>query len=356
MALFAALAPCACATQPESGGGNKNLPNAATGPFRAITTPELGNLRSAPNALEDKRGFARDPSVIHRDGKQATLAVIGYFGAALKQGDQNPSPADPTRAIVRYAAEDGRSFDRSGDVVLTAEEPWEGGLIGAPMALFVGDEVFLYYAAEGGIGLARSQDTSHFTRVPGPVLEPAAAGWEGGSAPRSPGVVRLEDGSFHMFYEVARSDGTTAIGEARSSDGITFTRVGEGPAFAPAGSAEAGGEAPYDAASVGAPFPLLVTSAEGRLIERLYYAARDAAGNRVIGLAARFGGEGAFERAVAPVFGTSGSLAPGEPCALPFDDFTLLFVTQRASRTSDAPAVAVGVAPGTAVLPPPNPP
>ena len=90
---------------------------------------------------------------------------------------------------------------------------------------------------------------------------------------------------------------------------------------------------------------------------RLYYGAKDTAGNGVIGLAARFeGAPGAvFERAVAPVFGTSKPLLAREPCALVYRDFTLLFVTERLSTTMARPAVAAGVAPGTAMLPPPNP-
>jgi hypothetical protein len=347
-----------CATLPESGGEGEgeSLPNAGAGPFRAITTAELGNFRSAPNALEDNEIFPRDPAVLDLDADPTTFAVAGYFGAAVKQGDSRPTPDDPTRAIVRYGALDARSFDRAVEVVLEPEEAWEGGVIGAPSVIAVRDEIFLYYAARGGIGLSRSRDGHAFTRVPGPVLGPSAGGWEGGAVPTSPGVVHLDDGSFRMFYEVPKGGSASSIGEASSPDGVTWTRKGDAPALAPR-KAEPGQEAPYDSAAVGSPFPILATTTEGRRLLRLYYGARDGAGNAVVGLAARFEGKAGarFERAVGPVFGTNKPLGPREPCVLAYDGFTLLFATQRASTTQAHPAVAAGVAPATAVLPPPNP-
>src|SRR5262249_8840893 len=110
-----------------------------------------------------------------------------------------------------------------------------------------------------------------------------------------------------------------------------------------------------DDGSVGSPFPMPAVSADGRRILRLYYGARDATGAATIGLAARYGTDGPLERAVAPVFGTSKPLGPREPCVVAFDRFVLRYATEASSTTDSHPAVAVGVAPGTAVLPPPNP-
>ena len=64
-----------------------------------------------------------------------------------------------------HRALDGRSFDRLVQPVLTAAEPWENGTVGAPSVLQVGDEVWLYYAGGGGIGMAKSQDGVSFTRA-----------------------------------------------------------------------------------------------------------------------------------------------------------------------------------------------
>lgn len=355
--LIVALA--ACATIPEPGGGGENLPNAAAGPFRALVQVEIGNDRVAPEVLDDAFAFVRDPAVVDRDGDPSTLAITGYFGVAVAQAGTKLTATDPTRAIRRYGALDGRSFDRAAEVVLEPSEAWEGGILGQPSALLTGGETWLYYAAAGGIGLAKSSDGHAFTRTQGPVLGAAMSGWEGAAIPASPGVVRLADGSFRMFYEVAITADATAIGEASSPDGVTWIRVGTAPALAPAAPRD-GVDAPYDDASVGSPFPVLATSANGRAILRVYYGARDHLGAAVIGLAARYleassSPSSPLQRATAPVFGTSKSLSPREPCALIYPDFTLLFATQKSADNPDRTVVAAAVAPALATLPPPDP-
>jgi hypothetical protein len=353
--LCLALGAClfGCATLPEPGGGGENLPSANAGPFREITDDELGNLRTAPNVFTDTRTYARAPSVVDLDGDPKTLDVYLYVGAAVPDRGEEASPDDPPTAVVRYGALDGRSFDRAADVVLEIQEDWEGAALGAPSALRVGSEIWIYYAAAGGIGLARSSDGLAFTRERRPVLEPAGTSWEAGATPRSPGVVRLSNGAFRMFYEVEMGGDATWIGEARSTDGVTWERRPE-PAIVPS---KAGSDPSYDVGSAGAPHPIETDSADGTKILRLYYGARDRAGLATIALAARFGDGEPFQRAVAPVFGTTNALTPTEPCVVEFADFTLLYVTQRTSNaaTGQNPAVAGGVAPGTVTLPEPDP-
>ena len=356
MLAAATIGLAACATIPEPGGGGENLPSAVAGPFRALVQAELGNLRVAPNAL-DTDVFARDPSVVDLDGDPSTLAVAGYFGAAVAQGGAKPVATDPTRAILRFDALDGRSFDRAAEVVLEPTEAWEGSVLGQPSALLHDGETWLYYAAAGGIGLAKSSDGHAFTRVPGPILGPAASGWEASGIPASPGVVRLADGSFRLFYEVTIAKGVQAIGDASSPDGVTWTRLGTAPALAPS-APRTGVDQPYDDASVGSPFPVLATSGDGRAILRVYYGARDHLGASVIGLAARYlaAPSAPLQRATAPVFGTTKLLSPREPCVLVYPDFTWLFATEKAASNADHPAVAAAVAPALAALPPPEPP
>lgn len=355
--LFAAatIGAAACATLPEAGGGGEDLPSAVAGPFRALLQPELGNLRVAPNALDDGV-FSRDLAVIDLDGDPSTLAVAAYAGAAVAQGDVKPVASDPTRAILRFGALDGRSFDRAAEVVLEPIAPWEGGVIGQPAALLVGGETWLYYAAAGGIGLAKSADGHAFTRVSGPILGAAESGWEAARIPQSPGVVRLPDGSFRLFYEVTLAGDAQAIGAASSTDGVTWTRLGDAPALAPSAPRE-GEDQPYDDAAVGSPFPVLATSGDGRALLRVYYGARDHLGNAVIGLAARYldAPSSPLQRAVAPVFGTTKPLSPREPCLLVYPDFTLLFATEKSANNADHPAVAVAIAPALAALPLPSP-
>jgi hypothetical protein len=353
LALAAIAALPACATLPESAGGSNGLPSANAGPFRALVASELGGFRVAPNGLEDDNDYGRDPAVIRADDASSSMAVFGYVAAAAEENGQLPVPTSPTRTITRYGALDGRTFDNSALVVLTADQPWEGGLLAAPAVIRVGGELFLYYAAAGGVGLARGTDGTTFTKVTGPVLAPDPTGWEHGAPPASPGVVQLGDGSFRMFYEIAIVPGESAIGEASSSDGVKWTRLGSAPALAPAVGDTDAATAPYDGASVGSPFPMLATSAEGRAILRVYYGATDGSGVRTVGLAARYGTDGALQRAETPVFGSNGTLGPREPCVVAFGDVLLLYVTESADTTDTTPVVAEGVAPATATLPPP---
>jgi hypothetical protein len=345
----------ACATIPEKGGGGENLPTAVAGPFRALTQDEIGNNRVAPNAMEDDV-FSRDPSVIDVDGDPATLEVAGYFGAAVAQGMTKPTATDPTRAILRFGALDGRSFDHAAEVVLEPTETWEGGVIGHPCALHVGKEIWLFYAAAGGIGLAKSSDGHTFTRVPGPVLGVATSGWDHDAIPTSPGVVLLDDGQLRMFYESPVMPDSSAIGEAGSSDGITWTRRDTQPSLAPSAPGD-DADPPYDDAAVGSPSPIVARSTDGRATLRVYYGARNHLGARVIGLAARYieVPDAELQRATAPVFGTTKPLSPSEPSALIYPDFTLLFATEKSSTSSPVPAVAVAVAPALATLPAPDP-
>jgi hypothetical protein len=352
--LLAALLASGCATIPEPSGGDENLPTAAAGPFRALVAAELGNYRSAPNGLDDDTDFGRDIAVLADGADPSDLQVAAYVAAAVEENGKAPTPTSPTRSIARYGALDGRSFDYSDEVVLTPDAPWEGGLLAAPAVLRAGGEIFLYYSAAGGIGLAKSADGHTFTKVPGPVFAPTPGGWENGATPASPGVVQLGDGSFRMFYQVTVSGSATAIGEATSPDGLSWTRLGTGPALAASGDAD-GGSSPWDAASVGSPFPELAVSADGRSILRVFYGARDATGLLTIALAARYGTDGPLQRAVSPVFGTTGMLDPREPCVVAFSGFTLLYATESSSSSDTHPAIAVGVAPATVVLPPPDP-
>ncbi|WP_437683251.1 hypothetical protein [Sorangium sp. So ce131] len=371
LAVACAASPLvSCATLP-SDGDEGSLPNAGAGPFREIAQAELGGARVAPYVMDDDDHFVRDVSVVDLDGDPSTLAAAGFFAATLRpEGapeDAPPDPLAPPNAIVRHDAADGRSFTRAAATVLAPELDWEGGTVAAPSALRVGGEIWLYYAAAGGVGLARSADDGvTFAREPAPVLAPLApdrAGWERGAIPGSPGVVHLPDGSFRMFYEVAGDGGASAIGEARSDDGVVWERVGDGAALAPAPRPGAGAGAPdgdgepFDSAAVSDPAPALAVSATGRPILRVYYAGRDGAGRSAIGLVARVGYDGPLQRAAAPVFGASSPLAPRAPAVVVHPGFSLLFVTQAAGAREDQgyPAVAAGVAPADAALPRPDP-
>ncbi|MEJ7732593.1 MAG: hypothetical protein WKG00_25740 [Polyangiaceae bacterium] len=353
VAMLAALLP-ACATLAEGAGGDENLPNAAAGPFREVRSAELGNQRPAPNGLENGDIFPRDVAVLDVDGDPATLAVLAWAAVNIAPDGEEASFDAPANAIVRYGALDGRSFDRTPVPVLEAEGP--GDFVASPAVLRHGAEVLLWFDTPQGIALAAAADTESFTRADVPVLAAADSGWDAGATPRHPGVVRLDDGSLRMFYEVDLGTGT-AIGEAASSDGRSWSRVGSAPALAPRAPAAEGAAQRWDDAAVGAPSPLLDGDETGRTVLRVYHSATDHEGVQVVALAARYGDDGPLQRAEGPVFGALGGMAPHEPCVVRFDGFTILYATQRAS-SSDAeahPAVAIGVAPATITLPTPVP-
>ena len=353
--IVLSLPLAACATLADAAPGDENLPNAEAGPFRPLRKGELGGLLSAPNAVADDKTFARDATVLDADGDPTTLPVIGYFAANEHgSGKGNAAPDQ----IVRRVAFDGRSFERETHVVLAPTEDWEYSQISGPAAIGVGGEVFLYYAAGRGIGLARSTDSLTFKKVPGTTAEGGSAwglvlgiaetGWDAKVVPDNPTVVALGDEGFAMFYEVTLPSGTRAIGEARSADGRVWERVGDGPALAPG---EPGEEA-YDDGGVGAPCAVMGETALGRKVLRLYYAAESGAGALTIGMAARYE-DGPFQRAVSPVFGAGSSRGPRQPSVVVFDGFSFLFATQAKSGSQEAPVVAAGVAPAHVTLPPP---
>jgi predicted GH43/DUF377 family glycosyl hydrolase len=82
----------------------------------------------------------------------------------------------------------------------------------------------------GAIGLAKSSDGISWTRVPGnPVFTPSTSGWDSGYV-SGPNVVRVGK-TFYMFYGGTTNPATVkfAIGLATSQDGIHWTRVGTAP-------------------------------------------------------------------------------------------------------------------------------
>ncbi len=358
----AAFGVASCGTLPESAGGQVGLPAAGGGPFLALADGQIGNSHVAPNGLVDIRSYSREASVI-RTGTGDSLKVAAYLAAAGQVDGMSPKKDTPSSAITRFEALDGRTFPFDGEVILTADQDWEGGSMQAPSIVKTEGGYLLFYAAAGGIGLATGTDGKTFEKVDGPVLGPDASGWEAGAVPRSPGAVVIE-GALHLFYEVAVSTDGSAIGEARSTDGgKTWTRLGKGPVLAPtggpmnisgAGGAGADGGAPdvpIDGVSVEGPFAMTDQSADGRLIVRLYYGAVDALGNRVIGLAARYGSEGDFERATVSVFGGNTHVtAPREPCVVDFGKLAMIYATQPAGTFDSSPVTAIGITPADAAM------
>jgi hypothetical protein len=227
----------------------------------------------------------------------------------------------------------------------------------------VGSDVWLYYAAAGGVGLAVSSDGGRtFQPQPGPVLgADQGIGWES-TPPRAPSVAVLPDGTFHMLY--ASGD---AVGEAKSSDGKTWQRVDGDPttpaldpvllpsAHVDPSTLPAGVPPPFDEGAVDDPLLVPTVDAAGRLLLRALYTGYSApigapSRTSAIGVAGRFGTNGVFTKQPNPVY----SVQSGEaaPALLQFgDEQALLYVQQKNTTvTPSYVSIAAAYAPASGML------
>ena len=353
LALAATLliAP-SCATTGAAGEGDKNLPNVGVGPFRKLGADEVTGI--APFVFDDRVAVYREPAAL-ADGNAVILYVVA------KQNDAD--------VIVRTRADDGRAFFGSnGDfgkvppVVLTATHAWEGASLSGPFALRLVDGIALYYAAAGGIGVAKSADGITFDKEPTPVLvrDPQSP-WETTQV-HAPTVYTLSDGRIRMFYASGSS-----IGEAESTDGLRFTRVDPDPSTAiiepvlgPASPAAPGSllpneKPPFDTARVDDPCASVRSTAAGRLQIRVLYTGVDVTGASAIGFAGRFGETGRLVRQAAPVYSVGAK--ESAPALFEIGDASYLYVQQerRVDARLSYTAIAAAFAPGSTHLPNPAP-
>ncbi len=352
--LLLLAVPC-CATIGSSSGGDVNLPTSGVGPFRKLLASEERGV--VPFVLDDASAHYREPAVLAA-GDPSTEAVFLYAVGA--QGAQD--------VIVRTRADDGRSFygtalDTGHDpaVVLTADAAWEGSSLGGPSVVRIGGRTFLYYAAQGGIGLAESDDGLTFTKQPMPVLAPdPTVTWET-SAPAAPSVAVYPDGRIRMLYAAG-----VDIGEAESSDGVAWTRLdadpstpGLDPVLVPSAPVDVpdGAHGPFDTGQVGDPCLLPRVTPAGRLQVRVLYTGYDqppgaASRESTIGFAARYGDAGPLVRQAVPVF----SLGKHEaaPALFEWSGSSMLYVQMDETAGGAVyPAIGAGYAPAQLTLPPP---
>jgi len=342
-----------CATTGATGEGDRNLPTVGVGPFRKLAADEVPGI--APFVLDDRVAIYREPAVLPGDLDSAILYAVGRQNGV--------------DVIVRSRAEDGRAFfGTSGDfgktppAVLSPDLPWEGSSVSGPFVLRVNAEIVLYYAAAGGIGMARSDDGLVFTKERAPVLsrDPASS-WETTEV-RAPSAYVLPDGHLRLLYASGSS-----IGEADSVDGVHFQRVdpdpstpaiepvlGPAPPAAP-GSLLPNERPPFDTARVGDPCVLLRSSPTGRLHIRVLYTGADEAGATAIGFAGRYGDKGFLDRQAAPVYSVGAK--ESAPALLEVSGGSYLYVQQdrRVDERLTYTAIAAAYAPGAVKLPIPVP-
>lgn len=359
--MVSMVALTACATLASEGRGDVDLPNVLSGPFRALKHGQTcdGDVCTGvdelppgtPNGVVKYPGSpaSRSPSVLVRGAGGDDLRVVLYVGRGVA--------GTPEDRISRMEAPDARTFTDVVDV-LHADQPWEKGAMSDPAALEVNGEVWIYYEVHGvGVGRARSSDGltgRAFTKDPGPLaIDGAAGAWET-EPPRAPSVVRLDDGSFHLFYASGK-----AIGEATSSDGLHFTRAGTTPivtasAAVDIASLPPGVRPPFDDDSVDDPTVDRIVTVTGRTLYRMLYTGRDLRGGSSVGYAGRFGDAGTFEKQEGFVFGgklpgsaTSNSHA-NAPAVARFADMALVFANVDSDKEQK---IGIGIAPQTKTLP-----
>jgi hypothetical protein len=327
------------------------------GPFRPLKDGELVPAAVVPYVFGDPAAAYREPSVVGTSDDPASAAVWMYAVATV----------GGAQVIVRTRADDARSFyadaadnadtshpKHAPQVVLAADQPWEGGTVGGPCAVRSGGQVWLYYGTAGGIALATSSDGLSFSKQ-GNVLTPGSGGpWET-TPPRAPGVAVFPDGSWHMLYAAG-----TSIGEATSADGTSWTRVGSDPVLQPSDPVD-GGQPHFDEGSVDDPVLAPQTTLDGRLQVRVLYTGyrqppgtspRDSA----IGLAGRFGVSGPLSKQARPVY--TAQLHETAPAFFEYAGGSLLYVGEddtALSTTQPFPGIAAGYSPASDTLPPPLP-
>jgi hypothetical protein len=342
LGLFAA----ACATTGASGEGDRELPTAGVGPFRELREEEVRGI--APFVLDAEAARYREPSAIQA-GEETWL----YAVASVSDRD----------VIVRTKATDGRTFHGTTTqfgakprVVLEPDAPWEGGALAGPDVIRLpSGELLLYYAAAGGIGVARSQDGVTFTKHPGnPVLvrDPAAAPWESTEV-RAPAPYALADGRIRLLYASGGS-----LGEAESGDGLSFRRLGVSPVLGPApmpapGSLLPNEKPPFDTASVDDPSAHPRTTPAGRFHLRVVYTGRDGSGGSTIGFAGRYGESGPLDRNLVAVY--AAGQGESAPTMVERSEGTFLYLEQNKGTGARAyRAIAGAFAPANVLLPPPS--
>ena len=326
------LVVAACGTIGTPGGGAQNLPSAGGGPFQALVKGQVAPQDTAPFVFLAGGQSYREPSVLSATGDPSNPGVFMYLVA-------NGSPGD---VILRTRADDSVSF--YGDfadqqmnathrppVVLAASQAWEGKNLSGPCAVRVGSEIWLYYAGDGGIGLAKSGDGKNFTRMPTQVLAvDSGVAWES-TAPHAPSVAIFPDGSWHMLYTAGND-----IGEATSADGVHWTRVGD-PILVPSPVVDPktlpeGVNPPFDEGAVDDPQLAPRIDETGRLVVRVFYTGYDkpvgsASRTGSIGFAGRYGDTGALSRQPAPAYTAPGATVAG-PALFDWNGTPLLYVSQ----------------------------
>jgi beta-1,2-mannobiose phosphorylase / 1,2-beta-oligomannan phosphorylase len=145
----------------------------------------------------------------------------------------------PKRGIGYAESADGLHWKVREDVVLgrDPDDPAESIEVTRPFVLDEGDHLTMWYAAHGEAQVAIARATSRGGvewRREGVVLEPSLQ-WEK-AVLMCPSVVRDDEGQYHMWYSGGERYEPDAVGYATSTDGVNWVRVHEEPVLRPGAS------------------------------------------------------------------------------------------------------------------------
>lgn len=312
--------------------GGHDLPNAGLGPFRLLAPTESENGQAIL-----VNGSVDSSMVVQVDETQYMLV---YTSALI---GERPAE-DPTAPwLARYGARTIRRSEPNarptfvGEIdVLSASAAWEGAEVFDPWMLRLpSGRMRLYYAAEGGIGVAESDTaTGTFTRVgDGPVLATDDVDFDT-TAPRHPSVIF--DGSRYVLYFATQ----TKVGVAFSADGLTWTDVREAPI-----EITVPGVDDPEIASFGAPSALWKTPSVGAPYAHIFCEVRLADGTTRLS-ASGTRDHDTFDTTLIPPIGRGTN--PGMPSALGWNDRTtfLYFTVDKTVGGGAGRALYASVSPG----------
>jgi hypothetical protein len=297
---------------------SKSISTSGVGPFRHLVAGETGHFDS--RVLET-------PAVDVRRGSAAGGVLFVDVETELE------------RSIHRATRIAGCRGYEARVPALEATEAWEGESVREPFAIQRDDgSIRVYYAADGGIGLAEAPapDAPLVKSASNPILAGELSG---------PTVIDDPDLGILMYFEEG-----SFIYAARSDDGVSFTRIDADPStpemdplfpLLPAG--EGGAEESEVRHSL--PGAAVGEMSSGRRTVRLYFTSERVDGSTVIAMGASLDGLD-FERAETTVLADVDASAP-----VPYLDETgqithLLFVLTGARAT-----VREGVSPLETRLP-----
>lgn len=208
-----------------------------------------------------------------------------FFGGADRSA---ASPVRPGLAL----SQDGRHWARvEGDqpcgslLGCGGGGEWDAGGCGSARLCVAGPrDLRLYYSStdratgRSAVGMARSADGLAWAKA-GLVFRGGGGGWEARGA-AAPHVHRTGPASWLMFYEGRGADGARSVGVARSADGVAWRAAagGDGGGAAQPPLLGPGPAGAWDAGGAGAPCAVPMAKGRWRLYYEGYAAARQGPG------------------------------------------------------------------------------